>query len=351
RIGPCPTPSKWIRNAAISAKTSPLRCTHTARPPSTTRPTTTSAPHPVPTASTRTGTITSAHSAVSAGPAQPGRFRRGVGRSIVCNRFPTGRRARSTRIVQGTGARPEATVHDHRSPTGRARLLAHPRHWNHPPDGPRQTAGVTAPLLEAESADDPYLLAASAASELLERLGPHRVAVVLRRGGAPVADRLGPVRASMPASVFTGVPAPTVPGHDGAYHSVLAQGADGQVPVLVMAGRSHLYEGHPVATVVHPVRAAVLAGCSTVILTNAAGSLRPEVGPGTPVLISDHLNLTGSNPMCGPLPPSGMPGRFVDVTDLYSARRREAIRAAAPDLVEGVYAGLLGASFETPAEI
>ncbi len=210
---------------------------------------------------------------------------------------------------------------------------------------------MTAPLSEAEPDADPYLLAASAASELLERLGPHRVAVVLGSGWAPVAELLGPVRASLPASVFTGVPAPTVPGHDGAYHSVLADGADGQVPVLVMAGRSHLYEGHPVATVVHPVRAAVLAGCSTVVLTNAAGSLRPEVGPGTPVLISDHLNLTGSNPMCGPLPPTGMPGRFVDLTDLYSARRRDAIRAAAPELVEGVYAGLLGASFETPAEI
>jgi len=199
--------------------------------------------------------------------------------------------------------------------------------------------------------EDPYLSAATAASELLERLGPHRVAVVLGSGWAPVVQRLGSVTASLPSSTLTGVPAPTVPGHDGVFHSVLAEGVDGPVPVLVMAGRSHLYEGHGVATVVHPVRAAVLSGCSTVVLTNAAGSLRPEVGAGTPVLISDHLNLTGTNPMCGDLPPAGMPGRFVDLTDLYSASRRAEIIAADPELVEGVYAGLLGASFETPAEI
>lgn len=208
-------------------------------------------------------------------------------------------------------------------------------------------SGVTEHISDA----DPYLTAATTASELLERVGPHRVAVVLGSGWAPVAELLGAVRTSMPAAAFTGVPAPTVPGHRGEYHSVVAEGAAGPVPVLVMAGRSHLYEGHPVETVVHPVRAAVLAGCSTVVLTNAAGSLRSEVGPGTPVLISDHLNLTGANPMCGPLPPQGMPGRFVDLTDLYSAERRAAIRAAAPALPEGVYAGLLGASFETPAEI
>ena len=215
-----------------------------------------------------------------------------------------------------------------------------------------QTGCVTEQFSDA----DPYLSAATTASELLERLGPHRVAVVLGSGWAPVAELLGPIQASLPTAAFSGIPAPTVPGHHGTFHSVLAEGADGPVPVLVVAGRSHLYEGHPVATVVHPVRAAVLAGCSTVVLTNAAGSLRPDVGPGTPVLISDHLNLTGSNPMCGPPPPPGMPGRFVDLTDLYSARRRDAIRAQAhrsgvTELAEGVYAGLLGASFETPAEI
>lgn len=199
--------------------------------------------------------------------------------------------------------------------------------------------------------DDPYEVASAAADELLDRLGPHRVVVVLGSGWAPVAERLGTVTASLPATSLTGVPAPTVPGHDGVIHSVDAEGADGTVPTLVMAGRAHLYEGHPVATVVHLVRAAVLSGCTTVVLTNAAGSLRSEVGIGEPVLISDHLNLTGSNPMCGPTPSVGMPSRFVDLTDLYSVGLRDAVRAEQPDLVEGVYAGLLGGSFETPAEI
>ncbi len=238
---------------------------------------------------------------------------------------------RSTRKDQATGGCSDATAHE---------------------NGPRQTARVTAlPPDATPLVTDPYVAAAATASELVERLGAQRVAVVLGSGWAPVAELLGPVQASSPAAAFTGVPSPTVPGHRGVYHSVLAESTDGPVPVLVMAGRAHLYEGHSIETVVHPVRAAVLAGCSTVVLTNAAGSLRPQVGPGTPVLISDHLNLTGSNPMCGPLPPPDVPGRFVDLSDLYSARRREAIRAAAPDLSEGVYAGLLGASFETPAEI
>ncbi len=202
-----------------------------------------------------------------------------------------------------------------------------------------------------ELPDEPYLDAAAAASELLERLGPHRAAIVLGSGWAAVAERLGTVTASYPSAALHGVPAPTVPGHRGELHSVVAEGADGPIPVLVVAGRAHLYEGHPVATVVHLVRAAVLSGATTVVLTNAAGSLRPEVGPGTPVLISDHLNLTGADPMCGPPPPPGMPGRFVDLSDLYDRGRRAAIRAADPELVEGVYAGMLGASFETPAEI
>jgi purine-nucleoside phosphorylase len=99
------------------------------------------------------------------------------------------------------------------------------------------------------------------------------------------------------------------------------------------------------------VRAAVLAGCEVVVLTNAAGSLRPELAVGTTVVISDQLNLTGTNPMAGPEPPDGLPSRFVDLTDLYSSRLRSALRQRRPARAEGVYAGLLGGSFETPAEI
>jgi purine-nucleoside phosphorylase len=194
------------------------------------------------------------------------------------------------------------------------------------------------------SIGDPYSLAGADAVVLRERLGDHRVAVVLGSGWAGVGAGLGTVRAEMAMSDLAGVPAPTVVGHGGTASSVDVDG----IPTLVLAGRSHLYEGHPPATVVHAVRAAVLAGCTAVCLTNAAGSLRPEVGVGTPVVISDHLNLTGANPLCGPEPPGPPGNRFTDLTRLYSPRLRE---AAGADRVEGVYAGLLGGSYETPAEI
>ncbi len=195
--------------------------------------------------------------------------------------------------------------------------------------------------------DDPYTRAAAAGAAIRDRLGKHRVVLVLGSGWAQVAELLGDVRDVAPMHGFPGFPAPVVQGHSGMAHSVDVGG----VPVLVLAGRSHLYEEHPVPTVVHGVRAAVLAGCTTVMLTNAAGSLDPANGPGTPVLIGDQLNLTGANPMTGPEPPAGYPGRFSDLTDLYSPRLRAAARAAFPDLPEGVYAGMLGGSYETPAEI
>ncbi len=151
---------------------------------------------------------------------------------------------------------------------------------------------------------------------------------------------------------LAGVPEPTVPGHSGTISSVEVEGADGAViRVLVLAGRSHLYEGHPVVTVVHAVRAAVLHGCRRIILTNAAGSLRRDVGVMSPVMISDQLNLSGANPLSGAEPPPGFPGRFADLSSLYSRRLIEAVHAAHGGIPEGVYAGVLGGSYETPAEI
>jgi purine-nucleoside phosphorylase len=181
---------------------------------------------------------------------------------------------------------------------------------------------------------DPYASAREAAEAIRERLGAHRAGLVLGSGWADVVPLLGTVRASVPMPGLPGFPAPRVAGHSGMAHSVDADG----VPLLVMAGRAHLYEEHPVATVVHGVRAAVLSGCAVMVLTNAAGSLVAANGPGTPVLIADHL-------------PAGMPARFCDLTDLYSARLRTAAAAAVPGVAEGVYAGLLGGSYETPAEI
>jgi purine-nucleoside phosphorylase len=151
----------------------------------------------------------------------------------------------------------------------------------------------------------------------------------------------------IPMQELAGAPPPTVPGHAGTIASVAVD----DVPVLVLMGRVHLYEGHRPSAVVHAVRAAVHSGCRAVCLTNAAGSLRPEVGVGRPVVISDHLNLTGSNPLCGPEPPGPPGNRFSDLTRLYSPRLRAAALAHDPSVTEGVYAGLLGGSFETPAEI
>ena len=193
----------------------------------------------------------------------------------------------------------------------------------------------------------PFETAATAASVLRERLGSHDVVLVLGSGWADVAGALGTVRASVSMAELPGFPAPAVRGHSGQAISVDASG----VPLLVLAGRSHLYEGNGPETVVHGVRTAVLAGCRTVLLTNAAGSLVVEHGPGTPVVISDQLNLTGTTPMIGPEPPSDVPSRFCDVTNLYSPRLRDAARAAVPGIPEGVYAGLLGGCYETPAEI
>jgi purine-nucleoside phosphorylase len=122
--------------------------------------------------------------------------------------------------------------------------------------------------------------------------------------------------------------------------------------VLALLGRVHAYEGHDLSLVVHGVRSAVRAGCRTVILTNAAGGLRAGMRPGQPVLISDHLNLTGRSPLTGPPAPDelGLP-RFVDLTEAYSLRLRSLAREVDPTLEEGVYAGLPGPQYETPAEI
>ena len=199
---------------------------------------------------------------------------------------------------------------------------------------------------------DPYRSAAEAGEQLRERLGQHRVAVVLGSGWAGVAGELGEETGELAAADLPGVAAPTVPGHEGRLRSVQVARPDGRTtPTLVVAGRSHLYEGHGAAAVVHLVRAAVLAGCGTVVLTNAAGSLRPEVGIGSAVVISDQLNLTGADPMCGPPPPEGPSSRFTDLTNLYDRDLRARLLERRPDLPEGVYAGLRGGSFETPAEI
>jgi purine-nucleoside phosphorylase len=195
--------------------------------------------------------------------------------------------------------------------------------------------------------DDPFALAEASAARLAERTGylTHDVAVVLGSGWAPAADAVGAADVEVPLADLGGFPPSTVAGHIPTVRSV----AVGPLRVLVFLGRVHLYEGLPPSVVVHGVRTAVLAGCRAAVLTNAAGGIRPGLSVGQPVLISDHLNLTGASPMAGSPPSRGQ--RFVDLTDLYSARLRGLAREADPELAEGVYAMLPGPHYETPAEI
>ncbi len=204
--------------------------------------------------------------------------------------------------------------------------------------------------MQAEtSAPDPFALADEAASVLARRTGVvhHDAAIVLGSGWAAAADELGEVTADVELGELPGFGAPSVAGHRNLARSVQI----GDHAVLVLGGRVHLYEGHPVDAVVHGVRTALASGCSTIVLTNAAGGLQPDWPVGQPVLLSDHINLTGTSPMLGPAPPEDRPGRFVDLTEAYSRRLRALARSVDPELPEGVYAGMLGGAYETPAEI
>jgi len=196
---------------------------------------------------------------------------------------------------------------------------------------------------------DPYALAEKASTVLADKTGiaEHHIALVLGSGWASAIDEIGEISAEVEMATLPGFPEPTVLGHRNLIRSLKVR----EKNVLVLGGRAHLYEGHPVDTVVHGVRVAVASGCKTIILTNAAGGLNPEWPVGQPVLISDQLNLMGQSPMVGPAPPEGKAIRFVDLTEAYSARLRELAQEVDPTLPQGVYAGLLGGAFETPAEI
>jgi purine-nucleoside phosphorylase len=196
---------------------------------------------------------------------------------------------------------------------------------------------------------NPYEEAEQAAVVVGELTGVdrHDVAVVLGSGWGDAASELGDVIRDGPLSDVPGIPQPTVGGHRGRLVSVRTSGR----AVLVFSGRSHLYEGHSPHTVVHAVRTAILAGCRDVLLTNAAGGLDPEIAVGTPVLIRDHLNLTGTSPMMGEDPLERFGARFCDLTEAYDPALRKLARTVDPDLPEGVYAGLFGGAYETPAEI
>jgi purine-nucleoside phosphorylase len=196
---------------------------------------------------------------------------------------------------------------------------------------------------------DPYTLAESATKALAASIGktPPVATIVLGSGWRDVADRLGTTKVEVPFRELPGFAAPTAGGHEGVIRVVEANGRR----LLVLVGRVHLYEGRTPSEVAHPVRVAVLAGSPVVVLTNAAGGLDPTIATGQPVLIRDQINLTGCSPLAGPPPPAPYGPASVDLTTLYSAELRALAREIDPSLAEGVYAGVTGPQYETPAEI
>lgn len=193
-----------------------------------------------------------------------------------------------------------------------------------------------------DPAADPFAIARRAADDIARLTGvpEHRIALTLGSGWGRAAELVGQTIATIPATEITGFSRPAPAGHVGTVRSILTP-AGGHV--LVIGARTHLYEGHGVRRVAHSVRTAAAAGARTMVLTNGAGGIRPEWGAGRPVLISDHLNLTGVSPLEGP--------SFVDLTDLYSARLRAVARTVDASLDEGVYAQFRGPQYETPAEV
>jgi len=185
---------------------------------------------------------------------------------------------------------------------------------------------------------------------LKPRLAPGpKVAVVLGSGLGAFASELDGCL-SLPYSTIPGWPRSTAAGHAG----TLVCGSIGTTRVAVMSGRVHLYEGYTQAQVTFGARVLAALGVRTFVFTNAAGGINPEYGRGALVLISDHINLQGSNPLVGPNDELLGP-RFPDMSEAYPAElRRRAKEIAAGlgiTLQEGVYAAMLGPSYETPGEI
>jgi purine-nucleoside phosphorylase len=175
------------------------------------------------------------------------------------------------------------------------------------------------------------------------------VGLVLGSGLGGLADELED-SISIPFTDLPGWPPATAPGHVGR----LLLGHLAGRPVAMLQGRLHLYEGNAPGLVVQPVLLFKRLGATVVVLTNAAGGLDPSFGPGTLMIIRDHLNLTGQNPLIGPNAP-GMGERFTDMTESWSPRLRGRLHAAGAaegvQLAEGVYVGLVGPNYETPAEV
>jgi len=191
----------------------------------------------------------------------------------------------------------------------------------------------------------------TAAAEALREAagGDIDCAIVLGSGfGGVLRERID--GRTIPYKKIDGMPETTVAGHAGEAHVGTLHGRR----VVAFSGRFHLYEGRPVEEVVYPVVSAAHAGAKTFVLTNAAGGVNPDYSPGDLMLIVDQLNLTGTSPLIGATLLPGADARFIDMLDAYAPHLRELARHMAGEygivLHDGVYAGLLGPAYETPAE-
>lgn len=189
---------------------------------------------------------------------------------------------------------------------------------------------------------DPFNLARLAAEYIVEKtkISTYDIAIVVGSGWGDVAKNLGDNTHNLESYLIPGFNKPKVAGHKGNISCVISAN---NKRVLVISARSHFYEHRDIQKVAHSVRTAAALGVKTVILTNGCGSINPNFQPGTPVLISDHINLTGISPILG--------ANFVDLTNLYSPRIRNIAKQLIPNIGEGVYVQFAGPNYETPAEI
>ncbi len=199
------------------------------------------------------------------------------------------------------------------------------------------------------SPDDPFEVAQRAAAELAVRteVPKHDVLVVLGSGLSPAAALLGATDKPLDLAALPGFAPFTALGHHAQAWSLRMGG----LQILVVAGRRHIYEGLDPNQVAHCVRTASASGCNTAVLTCATGGIRPDLTPGSVVLINDHLNLTGLSPLTGLRSDHPKGGPFVDLVDCYSPRLIGRTQELRPTMPTGVYAQLPGPHFETPAEI
>jgi len=189
---------------------------------------------------------------------------------------------------------------------------------------------------------EPQQLAELAAKTLLTRFDVARLdlALVLGSGWSGASVGLGETIGEVELAELPGFAKPVVAGHGGTLR--LVRTANHKIAAF-FSGRTHYYEGRGVAAVVHGVRTAAAAGATAVVLTNGCGGLNPEWGPGTPVLLRDHINLTAATPLAG--------ATFIDLTQAYSPRLRDLAHQVDPGLSEGVYVQFRGPQYETPAEV